>query len=316
MEEYIEKILHQYVQIFPYEEANKLPLALRGTYTFYWLIIGGYKVLAAEPFEKMTLVDLRKQHRQIEILTGQKCVLFLKNINYYTRDTLLEEGIPFIWENHQIYLPFIGILLDDQKGKKTIPCGRISFLTQKLLLCSLYQNWENVNVTKAAELMNVSKMSITRSFDELEALNVPYLNVKYRARNFTADTDKKAMWEQIRPILRNPIVKIYALKEQPERLFTLSGLSALSHYSLLNEPDCRYIAVAKKELSLIDFSLDKLSGVGDIPECIVQEVGYKIPFGDKKAIDPFSLMLGLSDDELQEPRISNSIDEMLEKYVW
>jgi hypothetical protein len=32
-------------------------------------------------------------------------------MNYYSRDKMLEEGIPFIWENKQIYMPFLGILL-------------------------------------------------------------------------------------------------------------------------------------------------------------------------------------------------------------
>lgn len=316
MEEFAAKILHRDVQFVPYEQVNLLPLALRGTYAFFWLVIGENRSLAAEPHEQVPLSELRKQHRQIEILTGLRCVLLLQNMTYYARDALIREGIPFIWENHQIYLPDFGVLLDAQQRKKPLPCARLSFLTQKLLLSSLYHGWEKVTVTEAAKRLNISKMSITRSFDELEAWNIPYLEVKNRARKFTADSDKRAMWEQIRGILRTPVLTTYPLKEVPEKHFPLSGLSALSHYSMLDEPACPAIAVTKKELPLIDLSPDRLSGPGETPACIVQEVGYRIPFEQEDAVDPLSLVLSLTGEERQEVRISRAADEMLETYVW
>jgi predicted DNA-binding transcriptional regulator YafY len=64
-------------------------------------------------------------------------------------------------------------------------------LTQKLLLSALYQGWQKVTVTQAAKLLNVSKMSITRCFDELEALNIPYLSIQKRSRHFTKSRSEK-----------------------------------------------------------------------------------------------------------------------------
>ena len=48
----------------------------------------------------------------------------------------------------------------------------------------------------------------------------------------------------------------------------------------------------------------------------MQEIGYQIDFGVGMAIDPLSLVLSLSDEEKDEPRISMAVDEMLERYVW
>jgi len=54
----------------------------------------------------------------------------------------------------------------------------------------------------------------------------------------------------------------------------------------------------------------------DMPACILQEIGYQIDFGARKAIDPLNLVLSLSNEEKEESRISLAVDEMLERYVW
>ena len=75
MKDYIEAILHQDVQILPYEKITRLPLSYRSGFHFSRMFIGGREVLIAAPVEKLSLSILRKQHRQIEIYTGLPCVL-------------------------------------------------------------------------------------------------------------------------------------------------------------------------------------------------------------------------------------------------
>ena len=159
----------------------------------------------------------------MELYTGLPCVLYLREMNYYSRDTMLKEGVPFVWEGHQIYLPFMGTLMDDNPRQAAVTAGQISYLTPKLLLTALYQTWQQITVTKAAEILGVSKMSITRCFDELETMNIPYLTVRSRARNLSADKDRKAMWEVLRPVMRNPVITAYALKKVPSVDLPMSG---------------------------------------------------------------------------------------------
>lgn len=315
-EEYIERILHQDVEIIPYTDITKLPLVYRKSYDLKLMMIGAQNVLLAEPAQKIPLVTLRKQHRQLMVYTGLICVLYLTDINYYASDVMLSEGIPFVWEGHQIYLPFMGILLDDHVRKPVVTRARISYLTQKLLLTALYQGWQKVTVTKAAEILGVSKMSVTRCFDELEAFHVPYLKVQSRARNITADTDKKAMWENLQGIMRNPVITSFSLRKQLNRNLPLSGLSALSHYSMLNDEPFPIYAIAKKDLSGAGISNDMLVPAGEEPVCVIQELGYQISFGNGAAVDPLTAALCISEEDKDDPRVSMAIDEMLEKYVW
>ena len=316
MKEYIEAILHQNIQLMPYEEQHKLPLAFRNAYHLNRMIINGHEALLAAPVEKIPLATLRKQYRQMAVYTGLPCVLYLKETNYYSRDAMLAEGIPFVWEGHQIYLPYIGTLLEDQKRPALRNCNQISYLTQKLLLMALYEGWQRITVTKAAEMMGVSKMSITRCFDELEALNVSYLTVRSRARSISADADKKTMWENLQGILRNPVITSYALRSLPGREFPLSGLAALAHYSMLDDGAFPVYAITKKDLSDVRISNDMLAPAGEDPRCIIQELGYQISFGNGEVVDPLTVALSISEEEKSDPRVSMAIDEMLEAHVW
>ena len=52
------------------------------------------------------------------------------------------------------------------------------------------------------------------------------------------------------------------------------------------------------------------------PACIIQEVGYILPFGENKAVNPLSLTLMLSEEEIDDPRVESCVEEMLEELVW
>ena len=316
MQEYIEKILHQDVQLTPYEEINELPLIYRSVYDLKKMIVSSQEALLAAPVEKIPLAALRKHQHQMSLYTGLPCVLYLKDSNYYTRDALLNEGIPFVWEGHQIYLPFMGTLLDEHRRSALLSCFQISFLTQKMLLTALYQGWQDIPVTKAAAILGVSKMSVTRCFDELEALDIPYLKVRSRARKFFAGKDKKAMWDELRPILRNPVIKSYALKDEPEIVLPMSGTTALAHYSMLEEGEFPIFAITKKDLAAVNVSAEKRVPAGEAPRCLIQELGYRIVFEDGVAVDPLTVVLSLNETELSDPRTSKAVSEMLEEHVW
>jgi hypothetical protein len=278
--------------------------------------IAGHGAVLVEPVEHEPLAAIKKQHRQLEIYTGSRCVLALRNMSSYARDAMVKEGIPFVWEGHQVYLPFLGMLLDSTKGRTVPQCEKISFLTQRMLLTALYQSWEEVTVTKAAGMLGVTKTAVSHSFDELEAINIPYLSVKSRARKLTMPKDKQAAWENIKDSLRNPVIATYALKECPAASLLTAGLTALAGYSLLSEPACPAFAVSKKAISSLKLTKSKLALAEETPACIVQEIGYQIDFGPGTAIDPLSLVLSLNKEETEDPRISMAVDEMLERYVW
>lgn len=315
MFEYIEKVLHSNIECSDYEKSEGLPLYIAGAFDLFNLRIENNKMLIAVPHADINLATLRKQQRRIEALTGMHCVLYLNNLTYYARDKMIEEGIPFVWENRQLYIPFLGMVLSSASRSELPYCAKISFLTQKLLFTAIYQQWDKVNVTTAAEKLGVSKMSVSRCFDEIEAFGIQQLEVKGRTRLLSCG-NKKVFWEEIQPILVDPVINSYALRQDLKGEHALSGISALSRYSMLADDPFPTYGFTKKDIGSINISRSALVPPGEIPGCIVQKVGYWIEFGDGTKMDPLSAALSISEEDKRDPRVEKAIEEMLEKYVW
>lgn len=316
MKDYIEKCLRRTVTI----EKNlklyqKLPLKYMGMYELFSVYQDGIEWIIAQPKNNVRLNVLRHDQKQIEKTTGMNCALYFRKLSYYTKEMLLTEGIPFIYEEKQMFLPFIGILLADNNERRLKPVYTISFLTQKLLLCALYEKWNQMNVTKIAERLEVTKMSISRCLDEIEYLDIDILDTSGRTRKISVGENTKDIWENIKPILRNPVITKFQLADDIG-LENKAGISALCEYSLLSDNTYPTYAITKKELNDSNIKSYRQISIGEEIGCEVFEVGYFISYLDKKLQDPLSVILSLTEADLEDERIQICIDEMLEEYVW
>jgi hypothetical protein len=315
MKEFIENMLHQPMRLAKYADIEKLPLTLQANYDFFILELQTGRCLLARSKEEIGMAELRKHHRRLEILTGIPCVLYLTNMSQYSKEKMLEEGIPFVWEGKMVYMPFLGLWLKTGEAREIKRCSAISFLTQKLLLVAMYEQWKDVSVTQAAAKLNVSKMSVSRCFDEIESMNIPVLEKKGRFRTISCRKDKKKQWEELKPFMRNPVIREFYLEEDISAQLMKSGMSALSEFSMLSDNAYPTCAILKSQLK--DYSIKDRKQVpkGETPKCIVQELGYIIPFKDGGTIDPLTTLMSM-DEEAQDPRVDQAINQMLEEYVW
>jgi hypothetical protein len=312
---FIEKTLHQNIELVRYDKPEQLPLLLKSKYELYDMEINGQHCLLARPMKAIGLIELRKQQKRLESLTGMYCVLYLTRMNPYSREKMLEEGIPFVLENSQVYMPFLGVLLSPKETRTLKPCSRVSFLTQKLLLLALYEGWEKVTVTMAAEYLNVSKMSITRCFDEIESLEIPIMENKGRIRYISCKGNKKTQWEVLKAFMRSPVIQEFYLEEDISANFIKSGISALSEFSMLEDNRYPTCAITKAQIKEYGIRERKQVPKGEVPGCIVQELGYLIPYNGGKVIDPLTTSL-IMENEREDPRVDKALDEMLEENVW
>lgn len=314
MKEFIEKTLHRKIELTPLDCIDSFPLVLRANYDCYTMKIEGQECILAVLKEKINLSVLRKQYKRISQITGKYCVLYLKKLTHYSRDKMLEEGISFIWEERQIYMPFLGLLLQKNEIRNVKPCSKISFLTQKLLLIAIYDEWDDVSVTEAAERLSVSKMSVTRMFDEIESLDIPVLKKIGRSRRYVRVGNKKEIWKIIEVFLRSPLLREYYLENEfPEKLMK-SGISALAELSMLGDNSYPTYCITKYDVRKKSIDREQKIPRGELPGCIIQELGYCIPFKDGEVIDPLTVYLLLKKEE--DPRIEMALEEMLEEYVW
>ena len=316
MKDYIEKCLRRIVTIEKNPKLyQKLPLKYQGLYELYSIYQDGIEWIIAQPKNNIRLNVLRHDQKQIEKIAGMNCALYFTKLNHYTKEMLLSEGIPFIVEGKQMYLPFMGMLLANDSERRLKPVHTISFLTQKLLLCALYEKWNQMNVTRIAEKLNVTKMSVTRCLDEIEYLDLDILDLSGRTRKISVGENIKVVWESIKPILRNPVITRFQLVDDI-CLENKAGISALCEYSLLSDNGYPTYAITKKELNDTNIKSYRQISIGEEIGCEVLEVGYFIDYKGKKLQDPLSVIMCLSEEDMEDERVQMCIDEMLEEYVW
>lgn len=316
MKEFLEQILRQNVSMEESDYLNgKLPLAFRGRYIFYKVETNGLLWIAIQPKNNVGLVTLRKDRAKIEKAAELNCAIFLNATTFYIKEKLIEEGIPFVLKGKQVYLPFIGYLLSNANERDIAPVHLISFLTQRLIFTAIYEKWKNVTVSEAAVNLDVTKMSVSRCFDEIEYLNIDILGMKGKSRAITIPSDIEKLWNDMKDTLRNPVIARYELQEDI-KLEKKAGISALCEYSLLSDNEFPTYAITKKEI--VQSGIKKLKQVhsGEEAGCVVLELGYFIDFEGRDLEDPLSIVLSLTETEKQDERINISVDEMLKEHVW
>lgn len=316
MKNFIEKSLRRTVTLTENLEMFKnLPLKFKGSYELFSVYQDGVEWIIVKPKKELRLNALRYDRNHIEKTAGLNCALYFNKLNYYTKETMLNEGIPFILEGKQVYLPFLGMILSQKDDRRLVPVHTISFLTQKLILCALYEKWNGMNATKIAEKLGVTKMSVSRCLDEIEYLDINILNKSGKTRKVSIGEETKVLWEEIKPILRNPIITRFQLAEDIH-LDKKAGISALCEYSMLSDNMYPTYAVTKRELKENSIKQIRQISIGEEIGCEVLELGYFIEYNGKKVQDPLSVMLSLSTDDMEDERVQICIEEMLKEYVW
>ena len=316
MKKFLEESLRQNVIMMENKELyKKLPLVYRGRYDIFKVETNGVLWMALHPKDDVGLVLLRRDRASVEKITGLNCAIFLDRTTFYIKEKLMEEGIPFVIDGKQVFLPFIGYLLSKANERELAPVHLISFLTQKMLLTAIYERWTGVKVSDAAKRLGVSTKSASRCFDELEYLNVGVLGMKSKSRVIEIPDDRKELWLQIEHILRDPVIRRFILREDM-KLEKKAGISALCEYSLLSDNVYPTYAVTKKELKASGVKMERQAGKLEEIGCVVLELGYFIDFWGKGLQDPLSVALSQTGEEQEEERVDLSINKMLEEYVW
>lgn len=319
VQQFLQKQLHQNVEVMPYFGEIPLPFYLKNSYELSLAKILGIEFLLIRPLDKIHFATLQKHHSKLRALTGLQCVLYFKELSQYTYYKLIELGIPFIQEERQIYLPFLGVVLAPRalERKALEKRDKVSFMTQRFLLLAIYRHWNEITVTKAAEEMNISKMSISRCFDELEAIGVQCIQRNKRGRSFAWGKSWRSLWEVVRDSLQNPIAKQYNLEKRLGYTnLMLAGISALSEYSMLNDNAYVVYAVDKKMAAELFLEDKECVPDGEVPAEIITVMQYVIPFKDGKTIDPLSIILMLSKADREDPRVEMAVDEMIKENLW
>ncbi|PXF57455.1 MAG: transcriptional regulator [Deltaproteobacteria bacterium] len=275
-------------------------------------------VLVSRNDSKLTPATI---HKHIDIVSQQlkmKAVFVHSTISSFNRKRLIERKVPFVIPGNQMYLPDLGIDLREyfiKKRSKTVILGPS---TQAVILYAFTRKMtEPVTPTQLAKELGYSRMTMTRSLDEIESAELAEVSITGRKRLVYFDKNRRNLWEKALPHLRSPVKGNVWLKALIDELpVCQASLTALACYSMLTPPQKQVYAASAKDWKAIKrkYSLEIIS----YPD----EAGYELEvwsyspglFANGKIVDPFSLYLSLRD--IKDERVESAMEEMMESVEW
>ena len=238
MREFVEKMLHSKVEREPVDVSG-LPLYLRGLYSLERWTAFGVPFVMAFPIENATVKTMAKHRNTLETALGIPVAFALESATGYRVERMLEAGLAFVATDKQVYLPFLGVALNGGKshagGRKQVSIETLSPQAQRLAIMALYGELDGANVTQAANVLAVAKMTVSRAFDELAAVDPSIIVSEGRRRVLRPDRNKMALWRRLEPYMASPVAREHRLTRVPDVGLPPGGVSALSEISMLQD---------------------------------------------------------------------------------
>jgi DNA-binding MarR family transcriptional regulator len=252
-------------------------------------------------------------------LGAELVLLLLDRAPNAIRRQMVDRKIGFIASGAQLYVPEAFLDLRERAPAFAIAsAASISPTTQFLLLAIMQgRSLGDLNLTELADDLGVSIMSISRTLDELEALQLAKAHHVGRQRRLHMLLRGQKLWEAVQAQLQSPVRKVRVVYAQDgEKIGPLAGTSALARYTMLAPPrtETRAILAASwKSLAVAD-TLRPATAFDD--ERIEVQTWTYDPriLARNGVIDPLSLYLSVrgSPDE----RVAQAAEELLEPFEW
>lgn len=120
---------------------------------------------------------------------------------------------------------------------------------------------------------------------------------------------KRELWDRMLPFLANPIERIVYTDSLPDEVFCISGVNALSEYSMLNKEKMTLMPLQKKKL---DGCKSDRQGIWRDPH---RDMALQSMFFSKNGIvDKLSLFLAMKD--MDDERIQIELETMINNMIW
>lgn len=238
-------------------------------------------------------------------------VLILNRIDAYQRRSLIEARINFIVPERQVYLPSIGISLNERKlGKRQINEEQLSPMATSVILYHLrHPQSEEMNISEMATDMKYSVKTLSLAISELDQHNLITIKRESRNKIIHFPTTKKELWKKAFQLMKNPVEKklftnnVQVIKE----IGTKSSDTALSEISMLAAPQQEIYAVYSRHPRLNELDLNPYEGTIEVE---IWKTDPRLTASDGIA-DAFSLALSYKEDD--DPRIKIELERIIEK---
>ena len=251
---YIEKILGISVQYHHWKGELELSYYITERYDMRLVELGAIRCIFLWPKEKLNQIgSLKKQIRRIQMEEESLPVVFVfDSIDRYRRDAFLAAHLPFVVADSQLYLPFMGMYLQEKYTAEIRSADCLQPFTQLLLFYWYYRQEKCIYMNEAVKVLQCSAMTVTRAFRQLEQTGMFETGKTGVQKYLKGKKEPDAILRDLEEQLVSPVsdiiyVKKTELKEYIDstQLF-LTGASALNRMGIKTEEKVPCYAVSKK----------------------------------------------------------------------
>ena len=315
----MKKQLEQYfgceVKIREYK--NKLSLPIFMTMRDIVMVeIYGVNFAIVDVMKEVELSVAAMKKQKVKYEEALQCpVAFQVALNSVSmRNALIKNGVSFVDLPGNVFLPFMGIVLQDVYRKQLVKADKMMPATQMVFLELLYMNDEESALkSEIANKLNLTKTSITRATAQLEEMGLIQQIKSGTEISIKRNCSRKEYYENAKAYLINPVQKVITIMRYEATFESFgAGESALSQVSELNPPRIEECAIYKGEevidqLEIVDARYE------DWDDCLNVQLWKYNPsyFAREGRVDPVSLACTFKGNE--DERIEMCIEELLEE---
>ena len=235
----------------------------------------------------------------------------------FQRTSLLENDIPFVSLNGQMYLPFMGVYFEKcTVGEETVK-EHFTPTSQLLFLLFLYEE-DSCSKLEAAKRLQVQPMSISRASKQLRDKGlIREMRQGTEIVMTIGVKDRKELYEKAEKYLINPVQSVvYVLGDKGTRNTPAAGEYSLSQRTDLGYP--KYVEYAfYKDIPYVKNLVGVDPDLYDNNDLVrVQKWKYDpLLFSHNGQVDPCSLICTFAG--INDERIHKCLDEVEEEIlVW
>lgn len=299
------------------------PLYFRKKYLCQFFTIDDVQYVLIEHNEKTQLIieSLKNELIQIKKLTKRLPVFVFKGLRLVQRNTLIQNKIPFIVPNKQIFIPKVMMNLSESEAPRLNDSEKFVKSTQVAFAYLLLHPIDEINGHKLASLLGFSPNTASRVLNELADKGILYREGSNTRKKYLMP-DKRTYWDNGKKHLFNPITNtlllaknkvnfesgllyrsyetaVYALSED----FDEDSLRTLSYACAGNKLD---LATNDSHPILSTMSFKDLANI----QCLAYDPGL---LSDTDTVDIVTLYAQFIDST--DERIRIALDELVEEVI-
>lgn len=186
----------------------ELPFYITERYDMRLAELDDIRCIFLSPKKKLNQIgSLKKQIRRIQMEESLPVVFVFDKMDCYHRDAFIHAHLPFIVVGIQLYLPFMGIYLQEKYIKEIKTSDTFQPFTQLLLFYWYYQQENCLYMNDMVKILGCSAMTVTRAFRQLEETGL-FETGKTGVQKYLKGTEERnVILQQLEDALSTPVAE-------------------------------------------------------------------------------------------------------------